>query len=222
MVTTAKKPSSKASVSAVANPAPAANKAHHAAHPSWTDMIKECIIAHPDEARSGVSRPAIKKFVESTYHIEPNASTNSHLARAITIGVEKGTFVLPKGPAGKVKLPSKGHKEPAKESAPGVLKKSTTVNKADVDTNKSAPAKAKVATKKSGAATPATKKGTATKATATKAAPAKKTTTTSRKTAAAKKGAAGSRAAAARKRGVMKRGVTGKTVGTKARKPRAK
>lgn len=31
------------------------------AHPSFIDMIKEAIVAHPEQARAGVSRPAIKK-----------------------------------------------------------------------------------------------------------------------------------------------------------------
>ncbi|KAJ7343669.1 hypothetical protein DFH08DRAFT_702130 [Mycena albidolilacea] len=84
-------------------------------HPAWVDMIKECIIAHPEDARGGVSRPTIKKFVESKYKVELNPSTASQLNRAITSGSERGTFVLPKGPSGKVKLTPKVRGEAAKE-----------------------------------------------------------------------------------------------------------
>ncbi|KAE9406360.1 hypothetical protein BT96DRAFT_810826 [Gymnopus androsaceus JB14] len=90
-------------------------KSHAASHPSWIDMIKECIASHPDDARTGVSRPAIKKFVESKYKIDVNASTNSQLNRAITSGSEKKIFVLPKGPSGKVKLAPKVSHDAAKE-----------------------------------------------------------------------------------------------------------
>ncbi|KAF9065322.1 hypothetical protein BDP27DRAFT_1229161 [Rhodocollybia butyracea] len=85
------------------------------AHPTWIDMIKECITAHPDDARTGVSRPTIKKFVESKYKIDVNASAASQLNRAITSGNEKGVFVLPKGPSGKVKLAPKIRHDAAKE-----------------------------------------------------------------------------------------------------------
>ncbi|KIK21364.1 hypothetical protein PISMIDRAFT_681277, partial [Pisolithus microcarpus 441] len=33
-------------------------------HPSWIDMIKECITANTEDSRHGVSRPHIKKYVE--------------------------------------------------------------------------------------------------------------------------------------------------------------
>ncbi|KAG6886017.1 hypothetical protein C0993_006133 [Termitomyces sp. T159_Od127] len=92
-----------------------ANKSRVSTHPSWMDMIKECIIAHPDESRSGVSRPTIKKFVESTYHVAVDHAAASQLNRAITSGSEKGTFVLPKGPSGKVKLAPQARTDAAKE-----------------------------------------------------------------------------------------------------------
>jgi hypothetical protein len=75
-----KKTTAKAPAKATA----ATSKTHAATHPSWVDMIKvsemlhilllalytpflttavpqECILAHPDDARAGVSRPTIKK-----------------------------------------------------------------------------------------------------------------------------------------------------------------
>ncbi|KAF9562148.1 hypothetical protein CPC08DRAFT_388336 [Agrocybe pediades] len=68
-----------------------------AAHPTWVDMIKECIVERPEDARTGVSRPHIKKYVEDKYHIDLNAAAASQLSRAIINGSEKGIFVLPKG-----------------------------------------------------------------------------------------------------------------------------
>ncbi|KAJ3726179.1 hypothetical protein C8R42DRAFT_575540 [Lentinula raphanica] len=92
---------------------PAGKSLSAAAHPTWIDMIKECIVAHPEDARTGVSRPTIKKFVGSKYKIDVNASTASQLNRAITSGSEKGVFVLPKGPSGKVKLAPKARSQDA-------------------------------------------------------------------------------------------------------------
>jgi hypothetical protein len=66
-------------------------------HPSWVDMIKECIVDNPEDSRTGVSRPQIKKYVEAKYKLEIGAAQNTQLAKAISTGAEKGTFVLPKG-----------------------------------------------------------------------------------------------------------------------------
>jgi hypothetical protein len=79
-------------------------------------MIKECIVDNPADARIGVSRPTIKKFVENKYHIDLNPLTASHLNRAITSGSVKGIFLLPKGPSGKVKLAPKTPSDTAKEN----------------------------------------------------------------------------------------------------------
>ncbi|KAJ3717652.1 histone H1 [Lentinula guzmanii] len=105
-------------------------KSHNAAHPTWIDMIKECIIAYPEDARTGVSRPTIKKFVENKYKIDVNASTASQLNRAITSGSEKGVFVLPKGPSGKVKLAPKVRSDATKENATPAVKKPVSKSKA--------------------------------------------------------------------------------------------
>ncbi|KAJ4480577.1 hypothetical protein C8J55DRAFT_513214 [Lentinula edodes] len=100
--TTSNKPKVAATKSkAISNSAP---------KPSWKEIIKECILLHKDEARQGVSRTTIKKYAEETYKLEMNASHLSQLNRAITNGAESGMFVLPKGPSGKVKLPSKTSK----------------------------------------------------------------------------------------------------------------
>jgi len=89
----------------------------HPAHPSWADMIKECIVAHPDDARFGVSRPTIKKFIEAHYAVEINPTAASQLNRAIAHGADKGVFVLPKGSSGKVKLAVKARGDATKENS---------------------------------------------------------------------------------------------------------
>ncbi|KAH7930870.1 hypothetical protein BV22DRAFT_1028037 [Leucogyrophana mollusca] len=102
-------------------------KSHHASHPSYVDMITECITTSPDGTRNGVSRPTLKKFVESKYHLPMNSSSASQLNRAITQGAEKGHFILPKGPSGKVKLAPKGHHETTKENTKPASKRSAGV-----------------------------------------------------------------------------------------------
>ncbi|KAF9246573.1 hypothetical protein BU15DRAFT_58593 [Melanogaster broomeanus] len=97
--------------------APPTEKAtHHATHPSWIDMITECITTTRDGTRQGVSRPTIKKYVDSKYHLPINAASTSQLNRAIAHGADKGNFVLPKGPSGKVKLAPKRLGGAAKEN----------------------------------------------------------------------------------------------------------
>ncbi|KAG2364504.1 hypothetical protein BDR07DRAFT_1279597, partial [Suillus spraguei] len=78
-----------------------------ASHPSWKDIIKACITAHKEDARSGVSRATIKKFAEESYRLEVSGTNLYQLNRAITSGVTAGIFALPKGPSGKVKLAPK-------------------------------------------------------------------------------------------------------------------
>ncbi|KAI0318339.1 hypothetical protein OF83DRAFT_1171176 [Amylostereum chailletii] len=121
MVSSPKKPITKSATqrgTAKKSGAVSSAKTQHVTHPSWVDMIKECVIAHPEDARAGVSRPTIKKFVEAKYNLEMTPAATSQLSRAIAHGVERGTFVLPKGPTGRVKLPPKGHKEATKENTP--------------------------------------------------------------------------------------------------------
>ncbi|KAF8894703.1 hypothetical protein BD779DRAFT_858328 [Infundibulicybe gibba] len=77
------------------------------AHPTWIDMIRECIVNNPDDARQGVSRHQIKKYVEEQYKLEIGAAQIAQLSRALTTGTDKDIFVLPKGPSGRVKLSPK-------------------------------------------------------------------------------------------------------------------
>ncbi|KAJ7786964.1 hypothetical protein B0H14DRAFT_2400047, partial [Mycena olivaceomarginata] len=65
-------------------------------HPPWVDMITECITAHPEDTRQGVSRSQIKKFVEMKYKLSIGAAQNTQLSKALTAGSEKNIFVLPK------------------------------------------------------------------------------------------------------------------------------
>lgn len=77
--------------------------------------MQECITAHPDDARHGVSRPQIKKFapiscnylisqaqryfrfVEEKYKLDIGNAQITQLSKAIAIGAEKNIFSLPKG-----------------------------------------------------------------------------------------------------------------------------
>ncbi|KAH0830521.1 hypothetical protein J3R83DRAFT_1973 [Lanmaoa asiatica] len=104
-------------------------------------LYQECIATTPDGARHGVSRPAIKKFVDSKYHLPMNATATSQLNRAISHGTHSGDFVLPKGPSGKVKLAPKRVGEIAKKKPPSkppmVTKARGTAKKPSVSTTKS-------------------------------------------------------------------------------------
>ncbi|KAH8915216.1 winged helix DNA-binding domain-containing protein, partial [Atractiella rhizophila] len=72
-------------------------------HPTYQEMILEAIEAEEGGTRNGVSRQGIKKYIETTYKIEANASTNNFIAAAIKRGEENGVFTLPKGISGKIK-----------------------------------------------------------------------------------------------------------------------
>ena len=182
---------------------------------TYEDMIKEAILAHGTEARLGLGRPTIKKFILAKHPDTgklPLASFNAHFNPAITRGEEKGVFLLPKGASGKVKLAAKAKAAtvkaqeakkpvakkaaaPSKKTSSTATKKSTTTEKT---TSKAAPKKATVtkkaasSTSKKSAATKkarAVTKAAATKKTATKKAPVKKAATKKApaKTTAAKK-----------------------------------
>lgn len=85
-------------------------------HPPFADIIRACIAETGD--RTGVSRATIKRFIEDRYKMEVTPAVVSNINRSITYGAEKGTFVLPKGPSGKVKLaPKKSSSDAAKENA---------------------------------------------------------------------------------------------------------
>ena len=92
---------------------------------------QEAITQHREDARSGVSRGAIKKaslaeygcirvidvslqYAEEKYKLDMSSASNLHqLNLALTRGAEKETFVFPKGPSGKVKLAPKRPRTPA-------------------------------------------------------------------------------------------------------------
>ncbi|KAJ7437651.1 hypothetical protein B0H11DRAFT_2361368 [Mycena galericulata] len=69
IMSTVKKPASLAKA-----PKKAAKSKTTSSHPPWVDMITECITAHPEDTRQGVSRPQIKKFVEMKYKLSIGAA----------------------------------------------------------------------------------------------------------------------------------------------------
>ncbi|KAJ7063114.1 hypothetical protein C8F01DRAFT_1209479 [Mycena amicta] len=189
----------------VTKPAPSKKTTSKAAtHPSFVEMIKECIIAHPEEARGGVSRPMIKKFIESKYKVEFNAAHASQLSRAITTGSERGTFTLPKGPSGKVKLTPKSstkeNSKPISKAKPATKTTKPSSTKAVAASAKPQPkakpatASAATRTKKKPAAPKKVLAGKAKGPAAKK--PTKKTTTLPSKRAPAKKAVTGAKPAA--------------------------
>ncbi|KDN36884.1 hypothetical protein K437DRAFT_48029 [Tilletiaria anomala UBC 951] len=112
-------------------------------------MIKEAILAHPEEARSGIGRPTIKKYIHQKHPQTvsmPAASFNNLISKAITKGEEKKIFVLPKGPSGKVKLAPK-----VKEVVKKPVVKKPVVKKPAV--KKATPAKKPATAKKVSSAT---------------------------------------------------------------------
>ncbi|KAJ6547378.1 hypothetical protein B0H19DRAFT_1165298 [Mycena capillaripes] len=93
------------------------------AHPSWKDIITECIV-NSDDKRKGVSRNALKKYAEDQYKLSTPAHI-SQLNRALASGIETGIFVQPKGPSGCVKLAPKVSANASKENSKPVSKSST-------------------------------------------------------------------------------------------------
>ncbi|KAH9842544.1 uncharacterized protein C8Q71DRAFT_733365 [Rhodofomes roseus] len=219
-------------------------------HPPWIDMIKECIITHKEDARTGVSRHQIKKFVEDKYDIEIGNAQVTQLSKAITSGAEKDIFSLPKGPSGRVKLAPKVQRPPetaAKENKPVAAKapKAPAKAKASTTKEKAAPAKSTkvaktakkpvIAKKPAAKAAPATKRAAPAKsrpvatsksadtkkATATKAKAAPAAKKAEVKKAPAKKAAPAKKTVAPSKRDSAKKAVTGRAPASKA-KPAAK
>lgn len=163
-----------------------------ATHPTFLAMVQECIKANPEEARSGVSRPTIKKFLADKYKLDMSAAANvNNLSNAIKRGSEKGDLQLPKGIGGRVKM---GAKKPAagKENAPP---KAAGAKKAAAP-KKPAAAKSTTAAAAGGAAKPAAAKKAPAAAGAAKKAPAKKAAApAAKKTSSAKKAPAAKAAA---------------------------
>ncbi|TFK72172.1 hypothetical protein BDN72DRAFT_371530 [Pluteus cervinus] len=164
-------------------------------HPTWVDMISECISENKEDARRGVSRPQIKKYVEDTYGLEMDNSRAHQLSRAISSGVDKGIFVLPKGPSGRVKFAPKNKPAVESDSEEETPKPRSRAEKTKATTSRTKVAETKPAATTKKAAATTTKKTLAGKP---KATTTKKTTTTS-------------------KRGTAKAAVTGTTPATKAK-----
>ncbi|KAJ3551721.1 hypothetical protein NM688_g4544 [Phlebia brevispora] len=218
--------------SAAAKKAPARPAA---THPTWIDMIKECIADHKEDARTGVSRPQIKKYVEEKYKIEMGNAQITQLSKAIISGAEKKVFVLPKGPSGRVKLAPKNARASspaAKENKPESrttkpVKPAATKAKASIKaapkatakkpvTKEKAKAPAKKAeTKAAPAKKAAAKREPVKKAPAKKAAPVKKTTSSSRRDT-AKKATTGTSAASKAKTAAAKKAPAKKAAPAKS------
>ncbi|KIK93165.1 hypothetical protein PAXRUDRAFT_829247 [Paxillus rubicundulus Ve08.2h10] len=186
----------------------ATSKSYYLSHPSWIEMITVRITTTPDGTRHGVSRPTIKKFVDSKYHLPMNTASASHLNRAITHGADKGNFVLPKGPSGKVKLAPQRIGGGAKENTKLPFQRPAPAKVEPIPTPK---AKAKATTKMKAKRVPEVR-----------AVPSKATPATRKYTSAVKKAristTSGRRAPArkaAAKRSGVKRALTGATMATK-------
>ncbi|ORY24390.1 hypothetical protein BCR39DRAFT_547036 [Naematelia encephala] len=146
--------------------AAAPKKTSSASHPTFLDMVLAAVKGHPESARTGVSRPQIKKFLVDTYKIDMSSASNvNNLSNAIKRGAGKGYLTLPKGASGRVKVAAK---KPAagKENAPPKTAAKKPAAKPKVA--------AKPAVKKTTAAKPAAAKKTAAKPAAKKAPAAKK------------------------------------------------
>ncbi|KAF8520217.1 hypothetical protein BU17DRAFT_65561 [Hysterangium stoloniferum] len=164
------------------------------AHPPFADIIKECIIDAGD--RSGVSRITIKKFAEEKYKLQPTPTVISNINRSIAYGAEKGVFVLPKGPSGKVKLaPKRSSSDAAKENAKPVKPAAPTKAVKKAAAPKAATTKAALKPSKPAkkAAVKKTTKPPAAKKKSVKRSPAKKSATGTAKPKATVKGKAPSK-----------------------------
>ena len=129
-------------------------------HPKYEDMIKAAIAALKE--RSGSSRQAILKYVQSNYKVSDGANTHVKLAlkRAVTSGVLKqmkgtgasGSFKIAEKPKAAKKPAAK--KPAAKKATPKKSKKPAAKKAA----KKATPKKKKPAAKKPAAKKPAPKK----------------------------------------------------------------
>ncbi|KAN0060757.1 hypothetical protein ACQY0O_007415 [Thecaphora frezii] len=174
------------SAAAAADSKPAAKKAASKKSSSsltYEAMIKQAIAAHPADARAGISRSTIKKYLQSHFPETTNGSEaafNTRVNQTITRGAEKKVFVLPKGPSGKVKLAPK-EKTPAekkpKEKKPASEKKPK--EKKEAATKK--PAAKKTVAKKTVTGAAAPKKAASSSATKAKKPAAKAPAATAKK-----------------------------------------
>ena len=131
-------------------------------HPKYEDMIKAAIAALKE--RSGSSRQAILKYVQSNYKVSDGA--NTHVKLALKRGVASGALKQVKGTgasgsfkvaekAKPAKKPAAAKKTATKKATP---KKKTTKAAAKKPAAKKTPKKKKAATKKPAAKKPAPKK----------------------------------------------------------------
>ncbi|CAG8598478.1 24654_t:CDS:1 [Cetraspora pellucida] len=169
--------------------------------PPYEEMIREAIIALKD--RKGSSRPAIKKYITTTYQIEDNPTMAQSFRKALKKGVDKEIFTFYNGPKGTIKLVKKdAEKKPrsvtkasdtkdeaakktkSKVTKPKPVKKTSTVEK---KVSKPAPVKKTPATKST---TRGTKKGTKDTAKSTTRSTTRSATRSTRKSPAATKSAA--------------------------------
>ncbi|GAA6061699.1 hypothetical protein JCM10212_005991 [Sporobolomyces blumeae] len=71
-------------------------------HPPYQEMILEAIKA--DGTRGAASRPVIKKYILAKYSLADTHQFDSLIAAAIRRGADNGSFDLPKGFTGKIKI----------------------------------------------------------------------------------------------------------------------
>ncbi|GAA5870063.1 hypothetical protein JCM16303_001885 [Sporobolomyces ruberrimus] len=139
------------------------------AHPTYQEMIIQAI--EEEGEKGAASRPVIKKYILHRYSLKDTHQFDSLIAAAIRRGSENGTFDLPKGFTGKIKI-GKNKDEHHKENA---APNATTAKK---PAKSAGTARTKVLSKKTAAAvkpTKAAKKKTTTKKDSTAAAPKKAT-----------------------------------------------
>ncbi|KAF8352300.1 hypothetical protein F5887DRAFT_1171926 [Amanita rubescens] len=210
----------------------AASKASRpqATHPSWIEMIKACIVDHKEYTRQGVSRPQIKKFVEQTYKMEMTPAQNAQLSKALGTGSEKGVFVLPKGPSGRVKLAPKTKTDTSAKEPRSTTTKTTTTKTSTKPAAKQTPKQGKAAAKPTKATTKKQpSKSTAKSTTGTtagkkavgrpkSATSVKKATATTKKVQAAKaKPSSTRKSTTTSQRGAAKRSAIGETAALKVK-----
>ncbi|KAK6461509.1 linker histone H1 and H5 family-domain-containing protein [Scheffersomyces coipomensis] len=134
---------------------------------TYKELISSAIIALKE--RTGSSRQAIKKYVQSNNNIKA-ANFDSLFNTALRKGVETGVFLQPKGPSGPVKV---AKKEKPATKAPKKAAPKKVVKKVSKKTTTAKPKK--VAAKKTEGAKKVTKKAAAPKKVTKKAAPKKVT-----------------------------------------------
>lgn len=136
--------------------------------------FKECIAQNKGDARKGVSRPTIKKFLADKYKLDMSSAANiSNLSNAIKRGAEKGQLTLPSGIAGRVKA---GAKKPA------LVHKKSSAGKENVAPKKAASTETRKHAVRKGVTAPAAIKAVPTKKPVVKkVAPAVKKTSASKK-----------------------------------------